>query len=108
MKKENKLAFVIVKGETQTGKKFEHRYYAEELKKKDGDYGNGCYISITKVETNEYFDYIDCRYFKEYEFYKYIASYFMAYFGENLKELIIRKYDSMVELSLMEGVNINE
>lgn len=49
----------------------------------EGDYGNGNYISVVRVEDDELIAYIDMRY-QKYVFESFCISYIKQYFGDNL------------------------
>lgn len=49
----------------------------------DTDYGNGNYITVVNIDTDEILAYVDMRY-QNYVFKTFCESYIKQYYGENL------------------------
>lgn len=62
--------------------KYNSVFEAIELPKREGDYGNGHYVSI--LRNGEKFKLIDCRYFVNYTVEVVLMQMLNEYFGENL------------------------
>ena len=64
------------------GKNYQWSFYES---KDNNDYGNGVYIAI-QSPSNDY-PYLDCRYYRNYDFDKVCVEWLINYYGENLDEL---------------------